>query len=526
MVYKFDFLVIGSGIAGMSYALKVAGKGKVALLCKTTLEEANTFYAQGGIASVTLPWDDFEKHVQDTLIAGDGICDKQVVEKVVREAPQQIKELIGWGVDFDKNKSGGFDLHKEGGHSEFRILHHKDNTGQEIQESLINAVKQHPQIQVFDHHFAIEILTQHHLGEKVTKDTPNIECYGAYALDEGTNEIHTFLSKVTMICTGGIGNIYQTTTNPVVATGDGIAMVYRAKGLVKDMEFVQFHPTALYNPMERPSFLITEALRGYGAVLRTRDGKEFMQKYDGRGSLAPRDIVARAIDSEMKSSGSDFVYLDVTQKNAEETKREYPTIYEKCLSEGIDITKDYIPVAPAAHYLCGGIVVDLDARTTINRLYAAGECSRTGLHGANRLASNSLIEAIVYADAAAKHSIAHLSNYSFQENIPLWNDKGTSLTEEMVLITQSAKEVGSIMSNYVGIVRSNLRLERAWIRLEIIYRETENLFIRSTVSRDICELRNIVNVGYLVIKQAMERKESRGLHYTIDYPKRSSAISS
>jgi len=524
MVYEFDFLVIGSGIAGMSYALKVADKGKVALLCKTTLEEANTFYAQGGIASVTLPWDDFEKHVQDTLIAGDDIGDKRVVEKVVHEAPQQIKELIRWGVDFDKNQTGGFDLHKEGGHSEFRILHHKDNTGQEIQESLINAVKKHPEIQVFDHHFAIEILTQHHLGEKVTKDTPDIECYGAYALNEATNEIHTFLSKVTMICTGGIGNVYQTTTNPIVATGDGIAMVYRAKGLVKDMEFVQFHPTALYNPMERPSFLISEALRGYGAVLRNCEGKEFMYKYDERGSLAPRDIVARAIDSEMKNSGSDFVYLDVTHEDAEETKREYPTIYEKCLSEGIDITKDYIPVAPAAHYLCGGIVVDLDARTTINRLYAAGECSRTGLHGANRLASNSLLEAIVYADAAAKHSIANLNHYSFQEGIPLWNDKGTSLPEEMVLITQSAKEVGSIMSNYVGIVRSNLRLERALTRLDIIYRETENLFIRSTVSRDICELRNIVNVGYLIIKQAMERKESRGLHYTIDYPKRNLAI--
>jgi L-aspartate oxidase len=323
-----------------------------------------------------------------------------------------------------------------------------------------------------------------------------------------------------MICTGGIGNIYQTTTNPVVATGDGIAMLYRAKGLVKDMEFVQFHPTALYNPMERPSFLITEAMRGYGGVLKTRSGEEFMQKYDVRGSLAPRDIVARAIDNEMKSSGSDFVYLDVTHKDPEETKDQYPTIYEKCLSEGIDITKDYIPVAPAAHYLCGGIVVDMDARTTINRLYAAGECSRTGLHGANRLASNSLIEAIVYADAAAKHSLAHLHEYSFNEHIPVWNDKGTSLTEEMVLITQSAKEVGSIMSNYVGIVRSNLRLERAFERLEIIYRETENLFIRSTVSKDICELRNIVTVGYLVIKQAMERKESRGLHYTIDYPRK------
>jgi L-aspartate oxidase len=520
MTHKFDFLVIGSGIAGMSFALKVADQGSVALLCKTTLEEGNTFYAQGGIASVTLPWDDFKKHVQDTLIAGDGLCDKRVVEKVVREAPEQIKELIGWGVDFDKDQKGDFDLHKEGGHSEFRILHHKDNTGQEIQESLINAVKHHPNIKVFDHHFAIEILTQHHLGKTVTKETSDIECYGAYALDEATNEIHTFLSKVTMICTGGLGNIYKTTTNPLVATGDGIAMVYRAKGEVKDMEFVQFHPTALYNPMERPSFLITEAMRGYGGVLRTRDGKEFMHKYDERGSLAPRDIVARAIDTEMKSSGSDYVYLDVTHKDPEETKKEYPTIYEKCLTEGIDITKEYIPVAPAAHYLCGGIVVGTDARTSINRLYSAGECSRTGLHGANRLASNSLIEAIVYADAAAKHSKAHLSKYNYETRIPEWNDKGTSLTEEMVLITQSAQEVGTIMSNYVGIVRSNLRLERALIRLEIIYKETEDLFIRSTVSRDICELRNIINVGYLVIKQAMARKESRGLHYTIDYPKK------
>lgn len=522
MFHQFDFLVIGSGIAGMSFALKVADKGNVAILCKTTLEEANTFYAQGGIASVTLPWDDFEKHVQDTLIAGDGLCDQKVVEKVVREAPEQIKELIGWGVDFDKDLKGDFDLHKEGGHSEFRILHHKDNTGQEIQESLINSIKHHPNIKVFDHHFAIEILTQHHLGKTITKDTPDIECYGAYVLSEATNEIHTFLSKITMICTGGIGNIYKTTTNPIVATGDGIAMTYRAKGLVKDMEFVQFHPTALYNPMERPSFLITEAMRGYGGILRTIDGNEFMYKYDKRGSLAPRDIVARAIDTEMKSSGSDYVYLDVTHKDPEETKKEYPTIYEKCLSEGIDITKDYIPVAPAAHYLCGGIVVDRNAKTSINRLYAAGECSRTGLHGANRLASNSLIEAIVYADAAAKHSKKHASEYTFKKEIPEWNDKGTSLTEEMVLITQSAQEVGMIMSNYVGIVRSNLRLQRALTRLEIIYKETEDLFVRSVVSKDICELRNIINVGYLVIKQAMERKESRGLHYTIDYPKKNS----
>ncbi|MDL2222981.1 L-aspartate oxidase [Bacteroidales bacterium OttesenSCG-928-M11] len=518
MIHKFDFLVIGSGIAGLSYAMKVAETGSVALLCKTTLEEANTFYAQGGIASVSAPLDDFEKHIQDTLIAGDGICDKKVVEKVVKEAPAQIKELIDWGVDFDKDQKGNFDLHKEGGHSEFRILHHKDNTGEEIQVSLIEAIKRHPNIKVFDHHFAIEILTQHHLGKTVTKDTPGIECYGAYVLNEDTREIQTFLSKVTMICTGGIGNIYQTTTNPLVATGDGIAMVYRAKGRVMDMEFVQFHPTAFYNPMERPSFLITEAMRGYGGILRTRDGKKFMHKYDERGSLAPRDIVARAIDTEMKSKGDDYVYLDVTHKDPEETKTHFPNIYEHCKKEGIDITKKYIPVAPAAHYLCGGIVVDTNACTSIHRLYAAGECSRTGLHGANRLASNSLIEAIVYADAAAKHSKKNIDKYTFQTSIPIWNDKGTSLTEEMVLITQSAKEVGEIMSNYVGIVRSNLRLKRAMDRLEILFKETENLFVRSVVSKNICELRNIINVGYLVIKQAMERKESRGLHYTIDYP--------
>ena len=518
MIHKFDFLVIGSGIAGMSFALKVADKGRVAVICKTTLEDANTFYAQGGIASVTAPMDDFRKHIEDTLIAGDNCSNKTVVEKVVKEAPAQIAELIKWGVDFDKDDKGNFDLHKEGGHSEFRILHHKDATGAEIQTSLINSVKNHPNIQVFDHHFAIEILTQHHLGVNVTRQMDDIECYGAYILNERTNNIHTFLAKVTMISTGGIGSIYQTSTNPLVATGDGIAMIYRAKGLVKDMEFVQFHPTALYNPKERPSFLITEAMRGYGAVLRTKSGKEFMQKYDERKSLAPRDIVARAIDTEMKNRGDDFVYLDILHKDAGATKEHFPTIYEKCLSEGIDITKEYIPVAPAAHYLCGGIVVDLDGQSSIRHLYAAGECSCTGLHGANRLASNSLLEAIVYADAAAKHAIANIGKYTLRDDIPVWNDEGTSLPEEMILITQSVKEVGSIMSNYVGIVRSNLRLKRALDRLEILYRETENLFVRSIVSRDICELRNIINVSYLVIKQAMERKESRGLHYTIDYP--------
>ncbi len=518
MVRKFDFLVIGSGIAGMSFALKVADKGKVAILCKTQLEEANTALAQGGIASVTKTTDKFENHIKDTLIAGDGACDEEVVRMVVENAPEQIKQLVEWGVDFDKDENGNFDLHKEGGHSDFRILHHKDSSGAEVQNSLIKKIKQHPNIEVFENHFAIDIITQHHLGQIVRHTTPNIECYGAYVLNPKTRRVHTFLSKVTMMATGGIGHIYQTTTNPPIATGDGISMVYRAKGLVKDMEFVQFHPTSLYNPADNPSFLITEAMRGYGAVLRNQKGVEFMYKYDKRGSLAPRDIVARSIDTEMKIAGCDYVYLDVTHKPAEETKEHFPMIYEKCLSIGIDITKDYIPVVPAAHYLCGGIMVDMNARTTIKYLYAAGECSCTGLHGANRLASNSLLEAIVYADRAAKHSLSIIDSIKINDRIPLWNDEGTSLNEEMVLITQSEKEVGQIMSNYVGIVRSNLRLKRASDRLDIIYKETEDLFDRSVVTKEICELRNIITAGYLVIKMAMERKESRGLHYTLDYP--------
>ena len=525
MIKKYDFLVIGSGIAGMSFALKVAHKGKVAILCKTNMDEANTHYAQGGIASVTKPTDKFDDHVVDTLIAGDGICEEAVVRKVIEGAPEQIKQLLAWGVDFDKNESGDFDLHKEGGHSDFRILHHKDNTGEEIQNSLIETVKKHPNIDVFDQHFAIEIITQHHLGQLVKHTTPNIECYGAYVLDIRTNHVDTFLSKITMIATGGIGNIYQTTTNPPVATGDGISMVYRAKGLVDNMEFVQFHPTALYHPGDRPSFLITEAMRGYGGILRNKKGEAFMEKYDPRGSLAPRDVVARSIDKEMKKTGDECVYLDVTHKDAEVTKREYPTIYNKCLSYGIDITKEYIPVAPAAHYFCGGIKVDLNARTSINRLYAAGECSCTGLHGANRLASNSLIEAIVYADAAAKDSLKLVAALDWNDAVPEWNDEGTSLNEEMVLITQSEKEVNQIMQNYVGIVRSNLRLKRAFDRLELLYKETESLFQRSVVNKEICELRNIINTAYLVIKYAQARKESRGLHYTIDYPNRNDHFS-
>ena len=520
MTRRYDYLVIGSGIAGMSFALKAARRGhKVAIICKTTLEEANTYYAQGGVASVTnLEVDDFDKHIHDTMVAGDWLSDPAAVEKVVRNAPSQIRELVGWGVDFDKKADGNIDLHREGGHSEFRILHHADNTGAEIQLSLVKRVRADKNIDIFDHHFAVEIITQHHLGKVVTRRTPDITCYGAYILNEETGKVDKFLARVTVMATGGVGAVYTTTTNPLVATGDGIAMVYRAKGTVKDMEFIQFHPTALYHPGDRPSFLITEAMRGYGAVLRNLDGEEFMQKYDPRLSLAPRDIVARAIDSEMKLHGTDHVYLDVTHKDPEETKKHFPNIYEKCLSLGIDITKDMIPVAPAAHYLCGGIAVDLNGESSIKRLYAVGECSRTGLHGGNRLASNSLIEAVVYADAAEKHASSVIGGYDFRDDVPDWNDEGTAHPEEMVLITQSEKEVSQIMGYYVGIVRSDLRLKRAWNRLDILYQETEDLFRRSKPSRQLCELRNIINIGYLVMRQALERKESRGLHYTVDYP--------
>ncbi len=521
MTYKYDYLVIGSGIAGMSFALKTAGNGRrVALVCKTTLDEANTALAQGGVASVTnLEVDDFDKHIHDTMVAGDWLSDPEAVEMVVKGAPAQIKQLLEWGVDFDRSADGkSFDLHREGGHSEFRILHHADNTGYEIQQSLIAAVRANPDIDVFEGRFAIEIITQHHLGKIVTRRTPDITCYGAYILNPETGKVDTFLSKITVMATGGVGAVYQTTTNPLVATGDGIAMVYRAKGTVKDMEFIQFHPTALYHPGDRPSFLITEAMRGYGAVLRNLRGEEFMHKYDPRLSLAPRDIVARAIDSEMKLYGDDHVYLDVTHKDPEETKHHFPNIYKKCLSLGIDITKDYIPVAPAAHYLCGGIKVDRNGESSIKRLYALGECSCTGLHGGNRLASNSLIEAVVYADAAARHAQSEIGHLTVRDDVPDWNDDGTRHPEEMVLITQSIKEVNQIMGTYVGIVRSNLRLDRAWNRLDILYEETERLFKCSKASREICELRNIINVGYLIMRQAKERKESRGLHYTLDYP--------
>ena len=518
MNLETDYLVIGSGAAGLSFALKAAEHSHVIVVTKGEMNECNTNYAQGGICCVTYEPDTFQKHIDDTMVCGGGICDMQAVELVVTRAPQLMKDLVQWGTRFDKTREGRYELAREGGHSEYRILHHKDETGAEIERTLISLVKSHRNIEVLEYHFAIDLLTQHHLGQLVTRHTEGIECYGAYVMDLKRGRIKTILSRVTVIATGGVGNVYNVTTNPGVATGDGIAMAHRAKAVIENMEFIQFHPTALYNPGERPSFLISEALRGFGAILKTQDGKEFMQKYHPMGSLAPRDVVARSIDNEMKVRGDDYVFLDITHRDPKETVSHFPNIYRKCLSIGIDITKEMIPVAPAAHYCCGGVKVDLNGETSIRRLYALGETSCTGLHGANRLASNSLTEAVVYADQAARHSAAHLHEYGLQKGIPAWNADGTTATEEMVLITQNAKEMQQIMSNYVGIVRSNLRLERALRRLEIIFKENEELYLKSTPTKELCELRNMIDVGYLIIKQAQAMKRSIGLHYSLDYP--------
>jgi len=517
---KTDFLVIGSGIAGLSYAYKVADyfhqKGEqitVTIITKTHEGESNTKYAQGGIAAVTKGTDSFESHIKDTLIAGDGFCDEEVVRLVVEEAPERIQELIELGTNFDKTESGDYDLAKEGGHSDHRILHYKDVTGNEIARALLEKVENHPNINILNHHFAIDIITQHHLGEKVTHATRDKKCFGAYVLNRKTGEINTVLSKITLLATGGIGQTYLSTTNPPIATGDGIAMAYRAKAQINNMEFVQFHPTALYNPTDNPAFLISEAVRGAGAILRDHKGNAFMVNYDERKDLASRDIVARAIDSELKKSGNHFIYLDATSIGEKKLKEHFPNIYEKCLSIGLDLTKDYIPVVPAAHYLCGGVNVNTQAQTSIQQLYACGECSNTGLHGANRLASNSLIEALVYSHRAFLNGIKEAQQNSFQENIPDWNDKGTDIQNEEILVSKARTELQTILSDYVGIVRSEKRLNRAISRLKLIYEESEELYNQSKITVSICELRNLRSIAYLVTKAAQNRKESVGLHY-------------
>jgi len=513
-----DFLVIGSGIAGLSFALKAAKHGKVLIVTKSNEDESNTKYAQGGVAVVVNKSDSFEKHIADTLVAGDGLCDKSVVENVVKEGPQRIQEIIQYGTHFDEVTSGSYDLAREGGHSEHRILHYKDVTGFEIERALLERVHASPNITMLTHYFAVDLITQHHLGLFVNKNSEDITCYGIYALNTKSNQIEKIISKVTVMASGGAGHIYSSTTNPVIATGDGIAMVYRAKGKVRNMEFIQFHPTSLYNPGEYPSFLISEALRGFGGVLRRRSGEEFMLEYDERGSLAPRDIVARAIDNEMKKSGDDFVYLDITHRDRGELLKHFPNIYAKCLSIGIDLTRDYIPVTPAAHYLCGGIKVDAFGLSSIKYLYACGECASTGLHGANRLASNSLLEALIYAHRIYEQAISVFNTIESPPEIPDWDDTDTHLSNEDILVTHNLRETQKIMSDYVGIVRSDFRLERAMRRLKLLYEETEDFYKNTKLSVKLCELRNVIQVSYIVIKSAMARKESRGLHYTTDYP--------
>lgn len=527
-MHQTDFLVVGSGIAGLTYALKVAEQcpdKKVTIITKTREDETNTKYAQGGVAVVNdLENDSFEKHIEDTLVAGDGLCNEKIVEIVVKEGPDRVNELIAWGANFDKEKDGDLSRGKEGGHSEFRVIHHKDVTGREIERALLEAIRTKKNIELVTHCFVVDLITQHHLGYLVTKSTLDIECYGIYVMNLRTNRIEKILSRVTLLATGGNGQVYRTTTNPVIATGDGVAMVYRAKGRIENMEFIQFHPTALFQPGESPSFLITEAVRGDGGILRNKSGEDFMHRYDARLSLAPRDIVARAIDSEMKITGTEHVYLDCRHMDKEKFIHHFPNIYEKCQSIGIDIAKDMIPVAPAAHYSCGGIKTDSNGQTSIRNLYACGECASTGLHGANRLASNSLLEAMVFAHRCYLETVQIIDNIPFRENVPDWNATGTNAPKEMILITQSLKELKQIMSDYVGIVRTNVRLARAMRRLDMLHLETEALYKETAVSPQLCELRNLITAAYLIVKGASFRKESRGLHFNTDYPEKSNLV--
>ena len=516
MAERFDYLVIGSGVAGLSYALGVARSGTVAIVTKKASAESNTNYAQGGVAAVMDEHDSFESHIRDTLDAGAGLCDPDAVEVVVREGPQRVRELMDLGARFTRH-DGRLHLGREGGHSAHRIVHAADTTGREIEHALLTRVREHPNIRMFEYHFAVELITEHHLGQHVTRLRPDVHCYGAYVLDEETGKVEAFLSKTTLLASGGSGRVYLHTTNPPIATGDGVAMAYRAKARVANMEFVQFHPTSLFHP-EADSFLISEAVRGAGGLLYNLAGERFMSQYDEREELAPRDIVARAIDDQLKQRGEDHVLLDVSHRPEDEVVEHFPFIYETCLRFGIDITKQPIPVVPAAHYQCGGVLSDLYGRTSIQGLFACGEVACTGLHGANRLASNSLLEALVFSHRAIEPSISYARERQWRDDAPPWDDSGTEHPNEWVLVSHNQDELRRVMADYVGIVRSNLRLQRAFRRTHLLHEETEDFFRRSRVSTGLCELRNMIAVAYLIIQAARMRRESRGLHYSLDYP--------
>jgi len=504
---KTDFLVIGSGVAGLSFALKVAAWGKVAVVTKREIEESNTKYAQGGIASVWSQEDSFDAHIQDTLVAGDGLCHPDVVEMVVKNGPDRIRDLINWGVNFtlwEKDKTK-YDLAREGGHSKRRIIHAADLTGEEVEKTLAKRVKRNSNITTHENFIAVNLIVREG------------ECWGAYVLDIKKKVVHTFIAKVTLIATGGAGKVYLYTSNSDVATGDGIAMAYRAGAKIANMEFMQFHPTCLYHP-EAKSFLISEAVRGEGGILRLKDGSPFMDKYHPQKELAPRDIVARAIDHEMKERGDDYVFLDITHRSPKFIKKRFPNIYQKCRSFGFDMTKEPLPVVPAAHYICGGVLTDNNGRTSIKRLYAVGEVACSGLHGANRLASNSLLEALVFAERASQQAKYAVEQEISFPPISIWDIGHAVDSYEAVMVSHNWDEIRRLMWNYVGIVRSKKRLERAKRRIELLQKEIQEYYWDFIITSDLIELRNIAMVGQLIIDSAIQRKESRGLHYNLDYP--------
>ena len=519
MRLTFDFLVIGSGVAGLSFALRAADHGTVCIVTKKESAESNTNYAQGGIAAVMDAGDDTEAHVRDTLVAGAGLCDEAAVRMVIEEGPERVRDLIALGADFDRDPDGDLHLGREGGHSANRIVHATDMTGREVERALLTAVRRHDGITVLEYHYAVNLLTEHQLGRAPGPDGPR--CFGAYVLDEKASVVHTVLAKATLLAAGGAGQVYQHTTNPRVATGDGIAMAYRAGAAVANMEFIQFHPTSLYLPgadFEGRSFLITEAVRGDGGILTNLGGERFMPLYDDRLELAPRDVVARAIDDQMKKRGEDHVWLDISHLPAADILRHFPNIHETLLGHGIDMTRDKIPVVPAAHYTCGGVVVDRHARTSIAGLFGCGEVTCSGLHGANRLASNSLLEALVYAHNAVGPAVAYAAEATVETAIPDWDESNTENPQEWILVSANRDELRRLMQAYVGIVRSELRLERAARRIDLIARETEDFYQRTKLSAELCELRNLAAVAYLVVECARRRHESRGLHTMTDFP--------
>ncbi len=531
MKIKTDFLIIGSGVAGLGFALKVAEIGSVALVTKKLVMDSSTSLAQGGIASVFGKLDTFELHIQDTLASGDGLCNREVVEMVVKNGPDRIRELIKLGAHFnlrkkeslkDESPNFDFDLGREGGHSQKRIVHAYDMTGMEIETALVKHVKNHKNITVFENHIAIDLIVcSTRMKRGLVTTTHEDYCCGAYVLDREINQVKTFCAQVTLLATGGAGKVYLYTSNPDIATGDGIAMSYRAGAAIANLEFVQFHPTCLYHP-DAKNFLISEAVRGEGGILVNSAGSPFMEKYDPQKDLACRDVVARAIDTELKKSGDDSVFLDISHKNSEFVKNHFPNLYKKCLTFGINMTKEPIPVVPAAHYMCGGVATDMFGRTDIHRLYAIGETACTGLHGANRLASNSLIEGLVYAHMAAGQAVKDINTFDLK-SMPepsVWDEIGTTDSDEGIMVSHNWDEIRRFMWNYVGIVRSNKRLARAKRRIENIQNEIREYYWDFKVAPDLIELRNIATVAELIIKCAMYRKESRGLHYNIEYPYR------